>query len=95
MDTEQKKRRHPGIIAAVVIVLMLIAYPLSVGPAAWLVSREMLPEPLVDALEVVYSPLRLLAGNSESFESAYYWYIILWMPDDFPFHAEPDPVSTP
>jgi len=79
MNAEQKSRRHPGIIAAVVIVLMLIAYPLSVGPVGWLLGKfDLSLGTFVSIMGVLYYPLLWLADKSDWFRGVFDWYINLW-----------------
>ncbi len=51
-------RKKPGVAfwATVVVVVGLVAYPLSFGPACWLVSKET-PEDVGRALWTAYAPL--------------------------------------
>jgi len=83
MDAEQKKRFHRGTIAALVAVLVLVVYPLSIGPIYWLVVHDKLPVPLFRALVVVYWPVDWLYDNSTSFASVLDWYLELWGPELF------------
>ena len=62
MDGESR-RKHPSAAfwATVVVVVGLVAYPLSVGPACWLVDRGMFP---VEVLDGLYRPLARFLVNS-------------------------------
>jgi hypothetical protein len=53
-------RKKPGVAfwASVVVVVVLVLYPLSFGPACALVSNEVLPESI---LTTVYAPCLYLA----------------------------------
>jgi hypothetical protein len=56
----------PLPLAAIVIAVLLfalVAYPLSVGPAALIANSSWCPEWLEFGLEVVYAPLEWLADN--------------------------------
>jgi hypothetical protein len=49
-------RKKPGVAfwATVVVVVVLLAYPLSFGPACWMVDLEFIPE---QPVAIVYRPL--------------------------------------
>ena len=44
METAQRKKRRTRRIIAVVCAIVVIGYPLSMGPAVWGLSRGYLPE---------------------------------------------------
>jgi|SRR5579872_1051786 len=54
-------------------------YPLNFGPAIWLTARGYLKE---SAVQYVYMPLLLAAGEAEWLESAITWWGSLGVPDD-------------
>ncbi len=64
----------------VVVVLMLVGYPLSMGPYAWLVEHEYLSPPVEMALGYFFMPIRLLVIIVPPLEAPYAWYLRLWMP---------------
>ena len=43
--------------AAVIVLWLVVAYPLSLGPAIYLNARGWVPAAVVPVLEVVYGPL--------------------------------------
>src|SRR5260370_30556182 len=77
-------RKKPGVAfwaaAASVIVL---AYPLSFGPACWLVSRvaETPSDFSIRAHTVIYHPLRLAGKKSETIARVIVWYGHLCVPN--------------
>jgi hypothetical protein len=64
---------------ALVVVLGLMAYPLSTGPAEWMRDHGLLSEGIVDALDWFYSPLPWTYDHSPAFiQRAIRWYGSLW-----------------
>jgi hypothetical protein len=53
-------RKKPGLAfwAIVVVVVGLVAYPLSFGPVCWLVNRDVLPQPV---FKCVFGPCGYVA----------------------------------
>ena len=56
-DQESKLRRRWPTYLAIVLVLMLIVYPLSVGPAAVIVCRNASNDSLVKTYLTIYWPV--------------------------------------
>jgi hypothetical protein len=52
---ERKRRRFSLTVLA--FVAFLVAYPISFGPVAVLCDYVEVPEPVADAMEVIYLPL--------------------------------------
>ena len=73
-------RKNPGVAfwATVVVVVVLVAYPLSFGPACWLASRDLLPAWAVLPLMVCYHPLNWIRHLPPPAKEALDWYIGLW-----------------
>ena len=63
---------------AVGLVIALVAYPLSIGPAIWLMDHQVLPSWAIDALRCSYLPLDWLAGQSEWCSLLLFWYLRIW-----------------
>jgi len=59
---------------AVVLVLGLPCYVLSVGPFVWLVEHGYLPA----YVGVIYAPLGWLVNHFEPIEDFFKWYLGLW-----------------
>jgi hypothetical protein len=79
-------RKKPGVAfwATVALVLVLVGYPLSLGPAVWLQTRGMMPKFISDFLMWFYTPLEFVefADTSETrgpFGRALWWYVQLWV----------------
>lgn len=78
----KKKRRHGWQFWGWTgLFLFLVPYPLSIGPAAWLVEHGYLKE---ESLGVIYLPLRwFFAGFPEWINDMIIWYVKLWVSPDF------------
>jgi hypothetical protein len=77
------EHRQPGLAywATVVVagLIVLAAYPLSVGPAEWLRHHGWIPESLWDAIGTFYAPLGWLYANGpQSVRDVMDWYGHLW-----------------
>jgi hypothetical protein len=70
-------RKQPGMAfwATVVVVGLLIAYPLSFGPACWITSRTSLPG---DWLLVVYRPMIWALESGLETGSGILFDVIFW-----------------
>ena len=82
-------RKKPGVAFwATVWVFVVLLYPLSFGPALWVIDHEDLPAAwAVDAIEIFYSPIFWLEENSpKPIVNAIDWYIEVW--------TEPRPLDT-
>lgn len=75
-------RKSPGVAfwATVVLVAALVGYPLSFGPAVWVIDHDDLPAAwAVDAFEVLYRPIIWLEENGPTpISYAIDSYIELW-----------------
>lgn len=60
------------------LVLVFVVYPLSVGPAVWLINTVK-SESLDNTFAYFYWPLLSVAGLSGDLSFAYMWYIGWWM----------------
>ena len=78
MTSDGKK---PGVAfwATVVVVAVLVAYPLSFGPACWISSRIGRGKGfVVDAVQLVYQPmLRLGCEGPDSVRRGIEWWVTL------------------
>ena len=64
----------------VITVGLVLAYPLSLGPVAWILNRIEMPEWVMTALVIFYMPLQRLCEVSEPAKTAILWYEALWLP---------------
>jgi len=79
------QNKSPGVVfwGIVTLVVLMFLYPLSIGPVAWLVDREMLPEGLSEPLGIVYLPLEYAVAMSNTTMHLYAWYVSLWMREPY------------
>jgi len=79
MTDEQKKKSTAGFWITVILLVVLVAYPLSFGPACWITSRASLPG---EWLVLVYRPMiwaletGLESGSGILFDVTF-WYSML------------------
>ncbi len=67
-------RKKPGV-AIWATVVVLVAYPLSFGPACWLCARNLLP---LRATSIAYSPLLVEAKSEFLSDQPARWMPVLW-----------------
>jgi hypothetical protein len=80
MDEDREQRQFPFALAITsCILLMLLVYPLSIGPAAGLVERNEPPEPVLAVLTAFYKPIAVLCEHNEPAQQFFEWYIGLWL----------------
>src|SRR5262245_31669408 len=70
----------PGVAfwATVMVVVLLVAYPLSIGPISWLADHGFLPDPVKQPLRYFYYPLAWAVLRSGAAYDIYTWYVRLW-----------------
>jgi len=77
MANDQKTKPGVAIWATVVVVVLLVAYPVSFGPACWITSRadgnRLIPK--------IYWPVAWI-GTHSTLSGAIVWYAQLGMPKD-------------
>lgn len=71
-DSSEHKRSLPWL------AIMLLASPLSVGPAAWLYRNGNLPEWAKRLLEVAYAPIDWALEHTETGSPIIQWYLEFW-----------------
>ena len=71
-------QRTPSSWIAVTTGLVLFAYPLSIGPVAWLDRNRWLPKPVMDVVLMFYFPLDWLYDHSDWFRQLFEWYLRFW-----------------
>ena len=72
-------RKKPGVAfwATVVVVVALVGYPLSFGPACWITSRMNFG---AEAVQTVYRPMTLVMSRSATASEVLRWYARLAAP---------------
>jgi hypothetical protein len=74
-------RKKPGVAfwATVVVVAVLVAYPLSIGPACGVLNRTGWPEWARHSYWLVYAPILWIYENGpEPIHDAIAWYCHVW-----------------
>ena len=77
-------RNHSGVafpatVVVVVVLLALLAYPLSIGPAIWICDQDWSPEWAWPAYWQVYDPIISVCNEGPApFDDALNWYVNLW-----------------
>ena len=66
-----------------VVAVMVIFYPLSVGPASGLFAHHILSEQMMPTFKIIYAPLQLVIqwgvdSRSPWFEDGFFWYMGIW-----------------
>lgn len=78
-----ENRKNPSLLVwgiAFLLVLVLVIYPLSVGPCEWLGAHDLIPEYVAPVLQFLYWPLAWIYENSpEPVRKAMEWYLHLWV----------------
>jgi hypothetical protein len=85
MTANRGDPKKPGVAfwaSVVVLAVLMVAYPLSVGPVQWLDDRGQLPSWADKPIAVVYAPLDWIIQHSDAARMAAEWYIGLWVDDD-------------
>jgi hypothetical protein len=75
--SRDRKNPSAALWATVVVVVALVAYPLTIGPFFWLVNHVPLPEWLYSI--PIYAPIQWIEDRSpKPVGHAIEWYIHLW-----------------
>jgi hypothetical protein len=80
-----ESHKHPSAAfwATVVVVLMLVAYPLSLGPAIWLRTRPGSPTWVRSAYWKIYAPIVWIYEHGpEPIKESIDWYGEFWVNND-------------
>ncbi len=76
IDTKRPdKKRNSWVVVAVLLVLLLILYVASIGPAAWLANHNLINPHLAYAF---YLPVRFIHDNCEPIRVLLDWYVGFW-----------------
>ncbi len=75
--------KQPGVAfwaTVVLVVALVVAYPLSLGPAIWLYHHKFVPGWARTPIQYVYSPLEWLAHYGPApIRNSLNWYVELWI----------------
>jgi hypothetical protein len=74
-------RKKPGVAfwATVVVVVVLVAYPLSWGPILWLNSHDAIPKLAQGPIAWFYYPILWICGHVPTFGYFMVRYTDLWL----------------
>jgi hypothetical protein len=75
-------RKKPGVAfwATLVVVAVLVAYPLSIGPAYWLKRQDWAYGSTHGAFHAVYGPIIwIYQQGPQPAHDAIGWYVDLWL----------------
>jgi hypothetical protein len=75
MGDERKKRGGALALTAIALVVLVLLYLLSIGPAFLLWERGYISE---NFLSSFYAPVSWAAGNCRPFKDIMTWYVHLW-----------------
>ena len=74
-----EKSEHKGYGWIIALAVMLLLYPLSIGPLSWLYENGYLSESTGLFLgRTVYAPLSWLIGSNNWCLELYMWYLSFW-----------------
>lgn len=74
------EKMKPRYLISALLGALLIAYPLSVGPAWWLLQHSgRAPERYLPGLLLIYKPLSVLSDHVPVLQSFMMWYVRLWI----------------
>jgi len=73
-------RKHPTAALCITadLLAVLVAYPLSYGPVAWMYLHGWLPQGSTEVALRIYRPIEWAADESEQVEIAVDWYCGVW-----------------
>ena len=72
VEPQQRPRGGTSTLFLWLSFFLFVVYPLSVGPAAWLMLKYPSTQPVIAAL---YTPIEALCRHSPPFEKALEWYL--------------------
>jgi hypothetical protein len=76
-DASKPRRRWPTYLA-IVLVLLLIVYPLSAGPA-WVVAYECNNDFVYQTVSIAYEPVNMVMMKLPRLNGTYYRYLEWWL----------------
>jgi hypothetical protein len=72
--------KKPGVTFwATVVLVVVLAYPLSMGPANWMAGKVGSPAWMLATLDVVYAPVIWIARHSTVCMKAVNWWMSWWV----------------
>jgi hypothetical protein len=81
-------RKTPGVAFwATVVVVVVLAYPISFGPACWLMTRTGIGRRRL--IPAVYRPITMIAESGSTANNAIRWYATLLAPRGWGLYSLP------
>ena len=77
-ETAPTAERRTGFWLTITLLMVFVAYPLSYGPAIWIVLNFDVPKRLTYAFGVVYIPLMWLHELVPGVRVMLDWYVNFW-----------------
>jgi hypothetical protein len=79
-DERTESRKRGGWLWWILMAIALvIAYPLSLGPVAWLDDRGYLSEPMLQVLTTFYYPIAVIQVTVPAADAMLDWYLSLFL----------------
>jgi hypothetical protein len=76
-----RKKSGVAFWATVAVVVALVGYPLSCGPACWVVNQKWCPAQLIDVFVWVWWPIGWLQNyGPQPIRGIIVWYYGCWVP---------------
>ncbi len=83
MTDDQKKKPTAGLWITIALIVVLVGYPLSIGPALYVATRRPNPEAAIEIVWPVYRPLGALAEHFPRLRDLMHSYVSHWVFPDF------------
>jgi hypothetical protein len=77
--SEERKKSGPAFWITITLLLVLVAYPLSIGPLMWLSQHGLVPGWLGPLMAAYVAPAGLVASLFPPFDAFMTWYVRLWI----------------
>ena len=71
---QETRNKTGGAFAAILVAMMLLAYPLSIGPSFAVVGAYRSNSTIIRAFEVIYAPLRPFKKTLDPWIDFWDWY---------------------
>jgi hypothetical protein len=78
MSEPVRKRSSPLLTTLFVIVVLVIAYPLSLGPVIWFFQHEYLPLSAAEVAGAFHAPLEMVYNENSTIGRIYESYLDWW-----------------
>ena len=77
--TDTRKKLGWPFWTTITLLVVFVAYPLSMGPMRWIYSKASFPGWFAHVHNVFYGPLDWVYINSPLFEKWMNWYLSFWV----------------